>query len=61
MISYDLRLWEELGYLLPAGGPFRRVGADFEKNNITATWLRGMAGRPSGPRIPGSSSSARAA
>jgi len=31
---------KELGYLLPGNVRFRRANADFDKNNLTATWLR---------------------
>jgi hypothetical protein len=37
----------DLGYLTGAGGPgvFRRAPADFEKNNLTAVWLRSIQDR----------------
>lgn len=42
---------KELGYLLPtppgasSEGGFRRAGADYERNNLTAVWLREVTGK----------------
>mmetsp|Transcript_55613 Transcript_55613/g.132555 ORF Transcript_55613/g.132555 Transcript_55613/m.132555 type:complete len:1221 (-) Transcript_55613:28-3690(-) len=36
---------KELAYLLPAEGQFRRAGADFTRNNLTAQWIRDISDR----------------
>lgn len=36
---------KELGYLMPNGTDFRRIEADYGKDNISAMWLRGVNDR----------------
>ena len=47
-----LKPWQEMGYLLPAPanqpssvGGFRRAGADYERQNISASWLLQVTGK----------------
>lgn len=44
---------KDLGYLLPGSVRFRRAGADFEKENITAHWLKDVTHRMYGETVKG--------